>query len=218
VGLSMFPLVFLTLALPLTAVAQAPAQSAPTELPAGNYILDTTHASVVWRVSHLGLSNYTARFAGISATLNIDPKNPSNAQLIASVDPRNIRTDYPNAAEKDFDKKLAEDKEWFNAGKFPAITFTSHKVEMTGPTTARMVGDLTMLGVTPPLTLHATYNGGYLNKPFAPEGIAGIGFSATGTLKRSEWGFNTYVPAIGDEVQVQIEAEFHSAPQVQQPK
>lgn len=205
------------LALPLASMAQAPAMAKPSDLPAGVYTLDKTHASLTWKVSHLGLSNYTARFTDFDAKLTLDPKNPAAASVEATINPLSVETDYPNAAEKDFDKKLATGAQWFNATKFPTITFKSTKVALTGANTATITGDLTMLGVTKPITLAATFNGGYTQKPFGEEGVAGIGFSATGTIKRSDWGLATYVPAIGDAVQIILETEFASAPQVKKP-
>ncbi len=179
------------------------------EMPSGKYELDKSHASVTWKVSHLGLSNYTARFAKMDATLEFDAKDPTKSKLVATVDPTSIRTDYPNAAEKDFDKKLAQDADWFNAGKFPEIKFESTKVEKTSENTGKVHGNLTMLGVTKPLVLDVKYNGAYIKKPFAD--VPGLGFSGTTKVKRSDWGFTTYVPNIGDEVEVLIEVEFHKA-------
>jgi len=199
----------MTAALLLTPAA-AMAQMTPlAEMPSGAYELDKSHASVTWKVSHLGLSNYTARFAKMDAKLVFDAKDPSKSTLVATVDPTSIRTDYPNAAEKDFDKKLSTGDEWFNAGKFPEIKFESTKVEKTGEKTGKVHGTLTMLGVSKPLVLDVTFNGAYLKKPFAD--VPGLGFSATTKLKRSDWGFSTYVPNIGDEVEVLIEVEFHKA-------
>jgi polyisoprenoid-binding protein YceI len=190
--------------------ASAAGMTAVSEMPSGVYTLDKTHASVTWKVSHLGLSNYTARFTSIDAELNFDTKDPTKSTLTASVDPASVRTDYPNAAEKDFDAKLAKGKEWFNAGEFPKISFVSKKITMTGKNTGDVTGDLTLLGITKPVTLNVTFNGAYLKKPFVE--APGIGFSATATLKRSDWGFKTYVPMIGDDVTLLIETEFHQLP------
>ncbi len=213
-----FVLVSALLAAPYSVMAQTPAMAKVADLPAGVYTLDKTHASLTWKVSHLGLSNYTARFTDFDATLTLDPANPTAAKVTAKINPLSVETDYPNKAEKDFNKKLAEGAEWFNGTKFPAITFTSTKVAMTGATTANITGDLTMLGVTKPVTLATTFNGGYTQKPFGAEGVAAVGFSATGKIKRSDWGFGTYLPAIGDEVTLALEVEFESAPQLKQPK
>jgi polyisoprenoid-binding protein YceI len=202
---------------PFAALAQAPTMAKVADLPVGVYTLDKSHASLTWKVSHLGLSNYTARFTEFDAKLTLDPKNPAAAKVEATINPLSVETDYPNQAEKDFNKKLAEGAEWFNGTKFPAIIFKSTKLAMTGENTANITGNLTMLGATKSVTLSATFNGGYTQKPFGAEGVAGIGFSATGTIKRSDWGFTTYVPAIGDEVQLVLEVEFESPPQVKKP-
>jgi polyisoprenoid-binding protein YceI len=199
----------------LLATAPIPAYAAQNEMtpvlemPAGKYVLDKSHASLTWRVSHLGLSNYTARFTSLDATLQFDPKDVSRSTLVATVDPASVKTDFPYPEEKDFDAKLAKGEEWFNAGKFPEIRFESTKVEKTGENTGKVHGNLTFLGVTKPFTLDVTFNGAYAKKPFGETGA--LGFSATGTLKRSEWGFGTYVPVIGDEVSLQIETEFNKA-------
>lgn len=193
---------------PLTAQAQAPKGLTPlSDMPSGTYIIDPAHASVTWKVSHLGLSNYTARFAKVDATLIFDAKDPTKSGLIASVDPLSIRTDFPNPTVKDFDKELATGADWFNATKYPHIKFSSGTLKKTGENTGTMQGLLTMLGVSKQVKFDVTFNGAYLKKPFAE--TPALGFSAKGKIKRSDWGFGTYVPMIGDEVEIIIEAEFN---------
>lgn len=194
---------FAALAITLPFSAQA---SSLAELPSGTYALDKTHASLTWKVSHLGLSNYTARFTDFDVTLNLDTQNPEGSSVIATINPTSLETDYPNPEEHDFDKKISTGEEWLNAVKFPEITFTSTKLEKTGESTGKMTGDLTFLGVTKPVTLDVTLNGAMLEQPFSKKPT--VGFSAHGTLKRSEWGFDTYVPNIGDEVEIIIETEL----------
>jgi polyisoprenoid-binding protein YceI len=199
---------FFAAALLVVAAAPAQAQTTPlADMPAGIYTADPTHTSVTWKVSHIGLSKYTARFAKANAELHLDPADPVKSTLKASVDPASIRTDYPKPEEKDFDHKLATDAEWFNADKFPEITFTSTRLEKTGETTGRMTGDLTFLGVTKPVTFDVTFNGAYAKAPFSE--VPALGFSARAVIKRSDWGFSTYVPNIGDEVEILIETEMH---------
>ncbi|MAF31456.1 MAG: polyisoprenoid-binding protein [Magnetococcales bacterium] len=176
------------------------------QVPAGIYTLDPTHASITWQVNHLGLSNYTARFTKFTAEVDYNPKNPEESVITASIDPTSIKTDYPYPQKKDFDKKLVENEDWFNASAFPKIDFKSTKLEMTGEKTAIMTGDLTLLGQTKPVTLNVNFNGAYEAHPFT--GKPALGFSAKGTLNRSDWGFTTYVPNIGDEVKLIIETEF----------
>ena len=185
-------------------VPQAAAQTPVEAMPSGVYKLDKTHASLVWKVSHLGLSDYTARFTNFDAELNFDPENPENSTLVATVDPTSVETDYPG--EKDFNKKLAEGEKWFNAGTYPEIRFESRSVEKTGENTGKVTGELSMLGMTQPLVLDVTFNKAMQTQPFS--GKPTLGFSATGVLERSQWGMDTYVPNIGDKVEILIEAEL----------
>ncbi|MFT4655485.1 MAG: polyisoprenoid-binding protein YceI [Kangiellaceae bacterium] len=176
------------------------------EMPAGEYNLDLSHASVVWKVSHLGLSDYVARFADFDASIQFDPSNVEASKVTASINPMSIQTAFPNASEKDFDNILATDKAWFNAGKFASIEFASTSIEMTGDKTAVMQGELRFLGVSKSISLDVIFNGAMANQPFS--GKPTLGFSANTIIKRSDWGMSKYVPNIGDNVEVMIEGEF----------
>lgn len=176
------------------------------QMPAGTYIVDKTHASLTWKVSHLGLSNYTARFKTFDAEFQFDPNSPEKSTLHASINPLSIETDYPYSEDKDFNKELSTGEGWFNANKFPTITFNASKVELTDQKHGKIHGELTFLGVTKPLTLNVTLNNATEKQPFSRKPT--FGFSATTKLQRSEWGMDAYLPNIGDEVTVQIEAEF----------
>ena len=201
--------------------AEAPAAAAPTttapkppkaDIPAGDYTLDKHHATLVFRVSHLGFSNYTAAFADFDAKLHFDQNNAGASTLEATIDPKSLTLPAPPEG------FLAEltGPQWLNAVTYPAITFKSTKIETTCPDTGKVTGDLTLHGVTKPVTLDVTYNGGYAGHPMDPH--ARIGFSAKGTFKRSDFGVAFGVPAPGstmgvsDEVQVAIEAEFSGPP------
>lgn len=179
------------------------------QMPAGTYTLDKGHASVIFKASHLGLSRYTARFSQIDATLTMDVATPAKSQLVAVVYPNSIATDFPFASETDFDQVLAKGKEWFNSDRFPEIRFVSKKIEMTGKSTGKIYGDLTLLGQTKPLSLDVTFNGAYLKKFLT--NVPALGFSANATLKRSDWGLTTLIPVVGDRVDIIIEAEFDKA-------
>lgn len=185
------------------------AKSPFNDMPEGMYNLDLTHASVVWKVSHLGLSDYVARFADFDANIDFDPNNIESSAITATINPLSIQTAYPNAAEKDFNQVLATEEGWFNAGKFASIDFASTDIEMTSDTTAKMQGNLTFLGNTLPVILDVTFNGAMLRQPFS--GKPTMGFSATTTIDRSKWGMTKYVPQIGDSVEVMIEGEFVKA-------
>ncbi|KQY99075.1 hypothetical protein ASD21_03710 [Caulobacter sp. Root1455] len=199
------------------APAAAPSAAAPgaaadkfvmPQVPAGDYKLDPYHANLEFRVNHLGFSHYTARFSDFDAKLHFDPANPSASTVEATVDPRSLTLNRPPAGFKD----ELTGKVWLDAGQYPTITFRSTKVEVTGPNTANITGDFTLHGVTKPVVLETTFNGGYAGHPMDPH--ARIGFSAHGAFKRSEFGIGAGVPApgstmgVGDQVDVQIDAEF----------
>ncbi|MET0546668.1 MAG: YceI family protein [Caulobacterales bacterium] len=201
------------------AAPEKPALSAtlPTDAPAGAYKLDNTHASITWKVMHMGMSNYTARFTKWDSELNFDPTDPAKNSVNVTIDAKSVRTDYPYAKTKapwggmeDFDAKISSDPTMLNAKKFPTITFKSTGVERTGEKTAKVTGDLTMLGVTKPITIDATFNGGMKEHPMLKAGA--IGFSGVGTIKRSDFGFTAGAPFVGDDVQILIEAEYLQAP------
>lgn len=182
------------------------AKSPFTEMPSGDYKVDLTHASIVWKVSHFGLSNYVARFADFEASIDYNHDDVSKSVVTASINPMSIQTAYPNAQQKDFNKILATDKKWFNAGKYARIEFKSTNIEMIGEKTAAMDGELTLLGVTKPVRLNVVFNGAMKRQPFT--GKPTMGFSATATINRSEWGMTAYIPNVGDQVEVTIEGEF----------
>ena len=190
--------------LPLSAQDLPPAQ-------AGNFKIDLGHTRLLFRVSHLGFSNYTAFFRDIDATLVFDPDHPEAMQMTASVKTASVETMYPDPA-VDFNAVLAG-ADLLDAAQFPEMTFTSTAVAVTGAATADVTGDLTLHGVTKPLTLAVSFNGGYGAFPMDPGG-ARIGFSATGKLMRSDYGIGFGVPApgsafgVGDAVQIIIETEF----------
>jgi polyisoprenoid-binding protein YceI len=203
-------LVFIALACglfrPALSAETAPAAAA---LPAGIYRLDPTHASLVFRVNHLGMSNYTAGFGAFDAELELDPADPASSRVTATIDPRSLQ--LPNPPEGFLATLLG--REWFDAAAFPEITFASTAIEVTSPNTARVTGDLTLHGVTLPVLLDATFNGGYAGHPMDPAGSR-IGFSAQGSLERSAFSMGLGVPApgttlgVGDMVAFTIEAEF----------
>ncbi len=199
----------------LLAATTCVAAQAPGPVPAGAYTLDKAHASLIFRVNHIGFSNYTTRFKRFDATLQFDPANMARSSVTVSVDATSLETDYPSPEKLDFNAEL-QNEQWLNTAKFPQMTFRSSKVEVTAPSTLKISGDLTLRGVTRPMVLDATYNGGYEGHPMDPH--ARVGFSAHGTLKRSDFGMTFGIPApgttmgVGDEVEVIIEAEFSGPP------
>jgi polyisoprenoid-binding protein YceI len=191
-------------------VAPPPAPPAPSieGIPAGAYKLDPSHASLLFRVSHLGFSHYTAQFTKFDVSLDLDPANPSAAKLTATVDATSLQLPSPPAGFTDEIKG----EHWLDAGQFPVIKFVSTDITTTGANTAKVTGDLTLHGVTKPVMLEMTFNGGYGGNTFDPN--ARVGFSAHGTFKRSDFGISYGIPepgsnmGVGDEVEVIIETEF----------
>jgi polyisoprenoid-binding protein YceI len=193
--------------LPLAAGAEA-----TSDAPAGTYKIDPTHARLLFRVNHLGFSRYIAFFKTFEASLAFDPAQPEAMSVTAKVDPASVETHYPGGDGVDFNAVIAG-PEFLDAAKFPEMTFVSTKVALTGPDTADVTGDLTLHGVTAPVTLNVRFFGGYAGHPMDPGG-ARIGFSAEGTLNRSDFGITYGIPAPGttlgvsDAVDIIIEAEF----------
>jgi polyisoprenoid-binding protein YceI len=209
-------------AAPAAAPAAASQPAAPIQLtvPAGDYVIDKTHASLAFKLQHLGMADYTARFKTIDATITLDPANISASKVVASVDTASVVTDYPGdykathakSGFASWDEDLAKSTNFFNAGQFPQATFSSTGIAVTGERTARITGDLTLLGVTKPMTLDVTFRGEHAAHPMA--GVPALGFSATGVFKRSEFGmaYLTQNNIVGDDVTLVIEAEFLKKP------
>ncbi len=194
------------------------AAQAPINVPAGAYTLDKSHASLTFRVNHLGFSHYTAQFKTFDAQLQFDPANLAASTVTATVDPRSLDLDNPPPGF--VDELLGA--QWLDAAKFPDMTFKSTKLETIDANKVRITGDFTLHGVTKPVVLEATFNGGYAGHPMDPH--ARIGFSARGTLNRSEFGIAYGIPAPGttmgvsDAVEILIEAEFTGPPLVATPE
>jgi polyisoprenoid-binding protein YceI len=187
-------------------------------VPAGKYTVDKAHASVVFRVSHMGFSQWTARFTRFDADLNFDPAKPATSRIDVTIDPASITPDNPPPGFVE----ILQGTQLFDVGHFQRMTYRSTRVESLGEHGLRITGDLTLHGVTKPVVLDATYNGGYVGHPMDPH--ARIGFSAHGTLKRSDFGMGFGVPqpgstmGVGDVVQFAIEVEFAGPPWAGAPK
>lgn len=198
------------------AVADVQTEQVNLEVPAGVYRLDPNHALLQWSVSHLGLSNYTAKFARYDATITLDPQTLENSKIELSIDPTSVRTDFPGdyvgthkgSPYKSWDENLGLDEKFLNGGKFPKITFTSTNIERAGPNLAKVTGDLNFLGQTRPVTMNVSVIGQSASHPMF--GTPVIGFRAEGKFNRSDFGMEK--SPIGDEVAVVFDGEFHPAP------
>ncbi len=186
----------------LVACATPPVQN-PQAAPKGNYVLDPTHTRVNWSLSHAGLSNYTARFDKITGSLQFEPDAPAQSRVDIRIDPKSVNTGLPG-----FDDILGSNKNYFNGDIYPEIRFVSTSIEITGDNTGLITGDLTLRGVTRPITLDTVFNGA--GKSFGNPGKT-LGFSATGRFLRSDFGMDYLIKlaGIGDEITLRIETEFN---------
>jgi polyisoprenoid-binding protein YceI len=188
---------------PVAVSAQSPvANPAPAAVQAGDYTVETSHTRVQFTVSHMGFSDWYGDFTGATGSLSLDPKAPTKAKVDITIPVSSVST--TNAT---LDGELKSDA-WFDAAKYPQIRFTSTAVTPTGPRTANIAGNLTFHGVTRPVVLKATFLASGVN-PLS-KGYT-IGFNATTSLKRSDFGVKTYIPLISDEVSLRISAAFEKA-------
>lgn len=174
-------------------------------LPAGDYKLDPRHASVQFRIRHENqLAWFTARFNTRDATLSLNPSDPSQSHLTASVDPNSIDTGLPDPDDAaGFTRGIAQA---LGVATTPQVTFASTAIHRTGQFTADITGDLTMNGQTHPMVLHATFDGAVVDPLRGAKEV--LGFSAFGSFNRSQWGASQWAAVASDQVQIVIEAEL----------
>ena len=169
------------------------AQAAPV-----TYQLDPDHTMVLFSWSHFGYSNPTADIGIASGTLVFDEQDPAKSSVEVSMPLAKLDTHV--AA---LDEHLKE-ADFLNAAKYPVMTFKSTSVVPEGDRHFKVVGNLTVHGVTQPVTLEATLN---RVGPHPMSKAPSIGFDATTTIKRSAFGVSAYVPMVGDELSVRITTE-----------
>jgi polyisoprenoid-binding protein YceI len=176
-----------------------PASTDPAAAPAGHYVLDHTHASLLAKVSHMGLSFYTMRFNRFDARYDFDPASPAASKIEVTIDANSL-----DVGDDAIGRQFA--RQFLGADQHPQITFVSGGVQSTDPGHGVLAGDLTLNGVTKPVTLDVTYNG-------SGPGLFGfggyrMGFSAAGNIKRSDFGSKAWEGLVGDTVRLLIEVEF----------
>lgn len=189
---------FKTLSLGLAvAIASSVALAAPVD-----YKIDPTHTATVFSWNHFGFSTPSANFTDIQGVIKVDNAKPANSSVEVTIPISSVNTNVP-ALDKEF-----QEEAWFNAAKYPNITFKSTKVETKDKKHFKITGDLTVKGVTKPVVLDAV-----LNKqgehPMAK--VPAIGFNATTSFNRSAFGIGNYVPNVGDEITVNITTEATAA-------
>lgn len=195
----LFSLLLLLSACAAAARILYPVETDPLKTKPGVYKLDPAHANIIFSVSHLGFSIHYGRFNKISGSLEIDPKAPETARTFISIDTGSVDT---NSAE--LDEKLRA-RSMFNSEAHPIATFESTSLHITGEKSATINGFLNIKGNRKPVTLNATFIGSGTN-PLT--GLQTIGFSGEAKILRSDFGMNDWLPLVGDEVTLLLEAEF----------
>lgn len=168
---------------------------------AETYTIDPMHSVIEWHVSHFGFSSPSGKWY-VNGTLQLDESKPQNSKADVTIQVEDVITGIPK-----LDKHLKTD-EFFDVKKYPTATFVSNKVTVTGKNTAKVQGILTLHGVSKPVMLDVTLNK-LENHPITEKKTAG--FTAKTTLKRSNFGMNTFLPGVGDKVKIDIEIEANKA-------
>lgn len=200
-------IIVLAVALVSTAAfAQAPGAPNRAAISGGTYTADPGHSLVVWTLDHMGFSPYTGIFGDVTGSLTIDPKNPAAAKVDVTIPVAKVTTASAGLTQHLLRPGKDGGKPDF-FGPSPAnARFVSTRVVPRGDS-AQVTGDLTFNGVTRPVTLDAQFYGaGKL--PAAMGGKENIGFRATGTINRSDFGLGFGVPMVGDAVKLDISAAF----------
>ena len=177
----------------------APASADPQRVQAGAYAVEPNHTQLLFSVSHMGFSTYYGQFSGASGSLELDPRTPSKSRFEIRVPTGSVSTTS--------DKLTGElrSSAWLDAASDPEITFRSTQVTPLGHGAASVTGNLTLHGVTRPMTLRAKLVGAGIN-PLDKRYT--VGFALVGSIRRSDFGVKTYVPLIGDTVTLTIAGVF----------
>jgi len=165
---------------------------------ADKYKLDPDHTVVMWSVTHGPWARVLGQFRQMAGEMTFDPANPTASTLSVTIESASLDSNHYYR-----DNYVRSDK-FLDSLQHKDIKFVSTKVEKTGDKTGTVTGDFTMRGVTKPVALSVTYN----HSSAHPSGRYIAGFSAKGTLKRSEWGMTAFLPFVGDDIDFTIETEF----------
>jgi len=171
-------------------------------VPSGSYTLDPTHAYIHVQYNHLGLSNPILAFDKFTVDMDLDVADPTKTSVAVDIETGSVIT-----GSDVFNDHITGEK-WFDVGANPSITFNSKEVKANGDGTFAMMGDLTVKGMTKPVTLDVVINNA-MQHPFKKKPVVGI--SASGEIKRSDFGLGANAPYISDEVTIEIQAEMFAA-------
>ena len=180
--------------------SEAPGAPDPSRVVAGTYQVNSEHTQLLFTLSHLGFSEYTGMFTRPTGTLTLDPKNAAADKVDVSFPIAKVLTTSP-----ELDKHL-QTADFFDAAKYPTGRFVSTKVTATGDGSATIDGNLTLHGVTKPVSLDVRFVGAG-DMVMGPP-VPNIGFAATTTIKRSDFGLGYGVPLVSDDVLLTINAAF----------
>lgn len=186
------------------ALAQAPAlpgRADPRLVTAGTYKVDPHHTQVTWKVNHLGFSLLQGQFGASGGQITLDPARPQAARLEVTFDVRELST-----TSGAFTNHL-KSADFFDVANHPEARFVSRSVQVRG-TEATIAGDLTIKGISKPVTLRASFIGAGPN-PRSKK--LNFGFRATGAINRSDFGLGMAAPAVSDRVELEINAAFEQA-------
>jgi len=159
--------------------------------------LDPQHTYILWHISHLGFSTQAGKWYA-TGTVTLDKEMPQNSKVSATINLSGIATGIP-----ELDEHL-KGPLFFDIAKYPTATFVSDKVDVIDKTKAKVQGMLTLHGVSKPVTLDVTMN--KVGKNPITDKMT-VGFTATTTIKRSDFGIKSLLPEVGDEVAITIGAE-----------
>ncbi|TCV96421.1 polyisoprenoid-binding protein YceI [Luteibacter rhizovicinus] len=170
---------------------------------ATTYTLESNHAEGTIRWGHLGFSYPTAQFSRVEGTLEFDPADPARSFVKATIQMANVSSGVP-----DLDENLRSTA-FFDLARYPTATFESTRVEKTSmPDRLKVTGNFSVRGVTRPVTLDVTINKVGTNPRL---NLPAVGFEATTTLKRSDFGLGKFVPQVSDEVTIHITCQANEA-------
>jgi len=162
------------------------------------YQIDPTHTATVFTWNHFGFSTPSANFSDIQGTINVDNAKPANSSVNVTIPLSSLNTNV-----KALDEHL-KTADFFDAAKYPNITFKSTKVQALGKNKYKITGNLTVKDVTKPVVLDAVLNKQGVHPMTKAEAI---GFNATTSFNRSAFGVGAYVPNVGDKITVNITTE-----------
>jgi len=165
----------------------------------GSYQIDKQHTSLLFKINHMGMSTFVGRFNSVEASLEFDPAHMDNAKLSAVINIASVDVNNADLAE------TLRGSSWFDADKYPQAFFKTTSVELLGESRAKFSGNLSLHGVTAPVVLDVVFNGGGDNML---TGRYTLGFTAVTSFKRSQFGMDFLIPAVGDDVNVEVFAEF----------